>query len=548
MLMEQAAPHGRLRAPQEDGQALIEPSWPSLPDLVTQNRRQLAGVRCDVQGRPLLELAADARRSLLQSAIAFTSQYRDIPDSVAARAAAPTTPILLSGHQPDLVHPGVWYKNFVLGRLAERTEGVGVHLLIDSDLCREASIRVPSGTPEQPRLELVPLDGPAAEVPYEERVIHDPGIWRQAPDRVTQLLSPFVRAPIIRDLWSLMSEQGGQPRNLGLCLAQGRHKLEESWGNVTLELPQSAVCQMPEFAWFAAHLLAHLPRFWAAHNESLAEYRRVHRLRNRAQPVPDLAAEGDGWLEAPFWIWSADDPERRPLYARQEGDVLLVTDRASRTVEWTLSADGDAALAAEQWADLALRGVRIRTRALVTTLFARLFLGDLFLHGIGGAKYDQVTDAIGKRFFGVSLPEIAVVSATLWLPVEHRQTDATQQRALRQQLRELQFHPERFVLQDGAVPDAEKAHVAEQVAEKQRWIDTPKTVQNARQRHEAIVKATESLSRHVAHLRAEIARQLDQTERRMRASAILDSREYAFCLFPEEHLQRLLLDDPVEKP
>ena len=88
-------------------------------------------------------------------------------------------------------------------------------------------------------------------------------------------------------------------------------------GNETLELPQSAVCQLPEFAWFVAHLLAHLPRFWAAHNDALAAYRHAHRLRNRAHPVPDLA-ESDGWLEAPFWIWTADDPRRRPLFARQQ--------------------------------------------------------------------------------------------------------------------------------------------------------------------------------------------------------------------------------------
>lgn len=546
--MEQAAPHRRLRAPQEDGQALIEPSWSSLPDRVTRSQRQMEEVRYDVQGQPFAELAASARRSLLQQAIAYTSQYRDIPDRLAVRAASPTAPILLSGHQPELVHPGVWYKNFILGRLAERIDGVGVHLLIDSDLCREAAIRVPTGTPEQPRIELLPLDGPAAEVPYEERLIQDPATWEQVPNRVADLLSPFVREPIIRDFWPLMTSSRGQQQNLGLCLAQGRHLLEASWGNVTLELPQSAVCQLPEFAWFAAHLLAHLPRFWEAHNDSLAEYRHAHRLRNRAQPVPDLADGGDGWLEAPFWIWSKDDPERRPLFARQEGDELLITDRHARTVELTLSAEGDAGLAAEQLADLASRGVRIRTRALVTTLFARLCLCDMFLHGIGGAKYDQVTDAIGRRFFGVSLPEIAVVSATLWLPVEHRQIDASQQRALRQRLRELEYHPERFVSEDQAVPAEEESRVAELVAQKQRWIETPKTVQNARQRHEAIVKATDLLQPHVAHLRAQVERQLDQTERRMRASAILDSRDYAFCLFPQERLQRLLLDSSAEKP
>ena len=63
-------------------------------------------------------------------------------------------------------------------------------------------------------------------------------------------------------------------------------------------------------------------------------------------------------------------------------------------------------------------GVRIRSRALVTTLWARLALGDLFIHGIGGAKYDRVTDLLIERFFGLRPPGLLVLSATLHLPIE----------------------------------------------------------------------------------------------------------------------------------
>jgi hypothetical protein len=546
MLMDQAAQFRRFRAPQEDGQTLVEPPWPSLPEVVERNRRHLAEFGCDIQGRALGDLAAAARRSLVQQAVASTRQYCDVPRDVLQRAASDTAPLVLSGHQPELIHPGVWYKNFLLGRLARRIGGIGIHLLIDSDLCRSASLRVPAGTPDEPRIESVPFDQPSAELPYEERGVVDRATLASFAARATRLLSPLVREPVVNQLWPLVLKRHEEQANLGLCLAQGRHLLEAEWGNVTLELPQSAVCQLPEFGWFAAHVLAHLPRFWTAHNEALADYRAAHHLRNRAQPVPDLA-ESDGWLEAPFWIWSADDPERRPLFARQEGDRLLVTDRRRRTVDLLLSAEGDAAAAAEQLADLAERGVKIRTRALATTLFARLCLSDLFLHGIGGAKYDQVTDAIAERFFGMALPEIAVVSATLRLPIEHRHADQAGQRTLRQQLRDLEFHPERFALQDGSVPADQVSQVAALAARKQRWIDTPKTVQNARQRHQEIAAVNEAIYPYVAHLRTQIERQLDDIERRTRASAIFESREYAFCLFPREPLQALLLDALSQK-
>ena len=45
-------------------------------------------------------------------------------------------------------------------------------------------------------------------------------------------------------------------------------------------------------------------------------------------------------------------------------------------------------------------------------MFARLAVADLFIHGIGGAKYDELTDAIGERFFGIQLRPYMVVSGT----------------------------------------------------------------------------------------------------------------------------------------
>jgi hypothetical protein len=344
--------------------------------------------------------------------------------------------------------------------------------------------------------------------------------------------------------------------NLGLRLAQGRHALEETWRNDTLELPQSMVCQLPEFGWFLTHVLAHLPRFWAAYNDALAGYRRTHHTRNRAHPVPDLA-EIDGWLEAPFWIWSADDPRRRPLFAQQSGDELVITDRESRKFRLSASSDRDAATAVEQLLELSSRGIKIRTRALTTTLFARVVLSDLFLHGIGGAKYDQVTDQIARTFFGFEPPEFAAVSATLRLPIAGQHLEVARDRSCAEQLRELRYHPERFIArglspfaagtiaamaaeQKGTVPLTSPAAIDNVISAKRQWIETPKTPANAHERHAAIAAANEALQPFVADRRRAIKAHCHELQRRKRASTVLQSREYSFCLFPRRHFEALL--------
>jgi hypothetical protein len=358
---------------------------------------------------------------------------------------------------------------------------------------------------------------------------------------VSQLLRPLVCEPIVETLWPLCLQPRDRESNLGLRLAQGRHALEAAWKNDTLQLPMSRVCQLPEFSWFVAHLLAHLPRFWAAHNDALAAYRQAHRLRNRAHPVPDLVESG-GWLESPFWIWTGEDPRRRALFARSRGDVLEITDRKTLTTVLPLADDADATPAVEQLVDLAGRGVKLRTRALTTTLFARLFLSDMFLHGIGGAKYDQVTDLIGQQFFGCELPEFATVSATSRLPIDGARTSGARQRDVQRQLRELRYHPERYVVGDGVAPKSEVSGVVEIVAAKRRWIETPKTLSNSYERHVAITGANEALQPFVLphHQKLEVERR--RLQQQQRVEAILDSREYSFCLFPRQHLERLLLD------
>ena len=79
MLMERAIEFRRLRAPLGDGQTLIDPSWPTLPDVVGQNRQILRDVKYDLHGKSLCKLSSTARRHLLQFAAAYTSQYRDVP-------------------------------------------------------------------------------------------------------------------------------------------------------------------------------------------------------------------------------------------------------------------------------------------------------------------------------------------------------------------------------------------------------------------------------------------------------------------------------------
>ena len=208
-------------------------------------------------------------------------------------------------------------------------------------------------------------------------------------------------------------------------------------------LPQSAICSLPAFFHFAAHLLTHLPRFADVYNSSLAEYRSLNGIRSTAHPVPSLAQQGE-WLEAPFWVWRRDDPVRRRLFVRNENDTLLLADRAGWQCAIHASPESSLDRAVEELTELNRGGVRLRTRALLTTMMARVLSGDWFAHGIGGAKYDQMTDQIIERFFGLAPPAYHVVSGTLLLPVERGGGALQRMCEAKRRLRDLQWNPDRY--------------------------------------------------------------------------------------------------------
>jgi hypothetical protein len=549
------AQYARYRAPAESGQKLIAPPWGELCRIVAGNVAWRRETPLTVLGRPLNDFAIDARAEVLARAEEYVRSYSPplkggvrggipdagIPTKDCSGKGSHQPPLIVTGHQPELVHPGVWVKNFAAAALCASKGAVSLNLVIDGDACRTTAIRVPAGTLDEPRWESVEFDGPADEMPWEERTILHPEQWRTFPTRVGAATRNLLSDRMLDEWWPLAMERAAATGRIGLGLAQARHLAEIEWGRRNLELPQSEMCQTAAFRRFTLHLFNELPRFVGSYNDALGVYRRVHRLRNHAQPVPNLAVDGD-WFQAPYWVWTANAPNRRPLYLRKDGAGLVATDRQTfeRRLPCVCDDGGDRALA--ELVNWEAEGFKLRSRALITTMFARLAVADLFIHGIGGAKYDEATDAICERFFGAAPPAFATISGTLHLPIARTASDVGSAQRLQQQLRDLTFHPEQHVdFADAGV----NGDVAELVASKRRWLAMAKTPANAAERHREIAAANRGMQPYVAGARESIERRLAAVSERTRANRVLNSREYASCLFPRKLLEQFLLDFPV---
>lgn len=522
----------RTRAPREDGGLLAVPPLREAAGVLRANRQRLTAWDHDFQGRGFARLQAMVRREVLSEARAFHETHGlELP----ARSD-PGQPLVVTGHQPEPFHPGVWVKNFAVGGLARETSGMGLNLIVDNDLPKSSATRVPTLGPEGLTTVHVPFDADGEELPFEDLPVRDEAVLAAFPDQVRARLGGLVASPVLDAFWPGMVEAARSTRLMGARWALARHRLETSWGLGNWEVPLSAVCETEGFLWFACHLLAHLPRFRDVHNAALAEYRKAHGLRSKHHPVPALGLEGD-WLEAPFWVWRSRRPRRRPLMARQRGPVmdLRIAGEDEVLIELPLAPDREACCAVDRLRELPAAGVRLRTRALTTTMFARLLISDLFVHGIGGAKYDELGDQISRAFFGFEPPEFVTLSMTLWLGLPQGDATTADLRAVEHHLRDLEFNPERYL------DEATAAALSGALAQRRLALDLPTGTHAERvRRFRAIRAANQVFPPHFDGDRRRLRGQRSAISASLRQNALARGREYPFVLHAMTRLQAVL--------
>jgi hypothetical protein len=469
----------RLHAPRTHGEVLAVPGFDSVPALVDANRRLLDRAEIRIDGVLLRELREQARREL----------------------AVPDGPVLVGGHQPELSHPGVWAKNFALNGLARRLSATPLHLVVDSDTPKHAALRIPNlgdGDAESVTLESLPFDRITGTPTFEDYTIQDAATFTSFLPQLRERTATWPFEPLAWEVWPKLDVQ----ENLGEQFTRLRQHHEREWGCENREIKVSTLSQSAVFRTFARHIAGDLPRFHDAYNGAIREFRQVNRVRSRTHPAPELERREDQF-EAPFWV--AAPGGRSRLFLRT-GESLPEA---------------------------------IRPRALTLTLFARLVLGDFFLHGIGGGKYDEVTDAIIRNYFGIEAPAYQVVSATLHLPLPAFPAHDRELDRARRAFRDLQWNPQRHVVP----PSSDDPYVMRLVADRETLASSePMSRTRAARRawYRRLTDLNEQLRHHVWKQLPPAKANLARCEAEVRANAILQRRDYSWLLYPRSTLQPFL--------
>jgi hypothetical protein len=513
--------------PSGHGELVTEPPLDEWANLARHNATAADAWEFEVAGVPVRELRVQARRTLLETAAAATAR-------MGLDAATPGPgPIIMTGHQPDLYHAGIWIKDFLVQRVAEETGGTGVDVVVDTDSFDWVGMTAPCLDPGISRCRQYLAIG-GRDSCYACTPVPSPEHLEDFCSSTAAVLESLP-APAIghhfATFCNALRQSVPHSRTLSEFVTGARRRFE---GDATsyLELPVTEAARTYPFRRFAVDILLGAERFARAHNDELAEYRALNRIRSEAQPFPDLET-AHSRIEVPFWILG--ERGRVAAYTRSTAAGVELHDVHGPVT--LLPHDADAAVAA-----LEASGVALVPRALTLTLFVRTFLADLFIHGIGGDRYDRITDALAERLWGVRLPPFVVASLTMYLPLGAAAVSDEDLSAIDRRLHRLAHNPDE-VLGEMAFDSISEQRAAVALAEEKRALVAAISKPGADRKElgARIRSVNEQLSALVEPLVESLTSRREALERQRRDAEVLTDRTYPFCLWsPAEVADKVL--------
>ncbi|MCL4078944.1 hypothetical protein MX659_04970 [Coriobacteriia bacterium Es71-Z0120] len=498
-----------------NGEALIEPPFDEWEGLVRRTAAAAAVWDVEVGGMPLSALRSDARADALRLAGETCRRL-----GIAFEVRDSSAPIVMTGHQPELFHPGVWSKHFAIQKFADQHEATPLDLVVDSDRCGRVSLRVPCVRERVRRHDVVLADGgdacygcvPAPSPEAIERFANE----ALACAKTLPGDGPYER---VQRFVGCLNDAVPRSRTIAEAVVVARRSYETPAVSRYGEVFVTDQAAASSFLRFAAHLVRDAQRFTTVFNDEVRAYRARRRVRSAAHPFPELSVAG-GIAEVPLWVL-VGGVRRRVAFEQATGSIH-VEDHG------VIEAGVDDVSVVRA---LEASGLRILPRAVALTMFERLCVADLFVHGVGGSRYEFITDRVIERWLGVAAPPYAVVSLTMRLPVGSASAIDERIAELRRTLHVAKHNPDKLL--DMALADpGERARADAYVQEKRDLIArASEPGADKRAVGQAIRAVNARLEAAIRPFVAAVEEKIQRLECERGAHEALSDRECSFPLF-----------------
>jgi hypothetical protein len=413
-----------------------------------------------------------------------------------------TRPVIATGHQPYLWHPGILAKDLAADLFAQHVGGTAMHVVVEHNAIAPLAIGLPTqqGSELSGQTLIFGNASKAATLPPNRLPPIDAVSVERAISGAGCLATETARNGLHR-IAEAYAEQGDHPHRSAQTTAV-LAQLKRPYLKATMPTLSTSELVTQHFV-----------------DRLLADPVGCVRCYNRAAyAYPEAGIRplyhGRDVVEAP--LWAQGDANATPVFV-DLGDSqqsLLFTQGQA------LDLTGPDALR------------YLRPRAISLSAIMRSEHCDLFIHGTGGGVYDQVTERWWRDWVGEDLAPMAVVSADMFLPFDA----PTSTREERIKTQWFAHHlPHNIDRHTDADSDAEV--ILRQ--EKQNLLDHMDDDRDKRRRAAAFQRIhainAELGSRHDAAL-LDASQQASDARIGVANAVIANRRDWCFALYPEQRL------------
>jgi hypothetical protein len=516
----------KLSIPEEENAVFLSPELSEWPSLLAQN---------NLVTNSLLDRSS-SREELLRMARGHTVRIAggDNKDDS-------TRKLVVTGHQAVWHHCGIWAKTLAASKLAKAVGGHALHIVLDHDICDTAMVLPKQRMTGEWSFEKVEIESMQKAVPLEFR----PSVQR---DRVRTFCDAVTKSQMgqfCKHVWLkyALDKKAQIPllKNIAEVITYLQSMLNITLGlDNVMYLPVSELSESCAFADFASHVILDARSFAASYNSGIAK-QIAGRNINPQETIRFLAIdEPKDWVGLPFWLLSPNG-RRESLYVvpKKTGGTRFGTASA---VLGSLDPRRTNGGGNQLRNTLDHLGYSLRPKAVSLTLFLRLFVADWFVHGVGGASYEAVTDYIIEDYYRTKPPRFGVATCNMTLPELKdvaRLNCSGEASLLKQKLRNIKHSPEKYIDKSVLRTEPVMSLLREKRARITQARDHSLSSSIRRSAWKSLFEINERLSGYTKRTVEMLKNEAAQRERDAAAQEICDYREYFFGLFPEKALRRL---------
>ena len=500
----------QLEIPVEKNTIFVSPEYSNWRDMLDYNQ----AADSDSQYK------STARSQMLHIARIYTSQL--LPGFYNQQK---TENVIVTGHQPIWHHPGILAKNIIASKFAGQMKGLCIHLVVDHDIGDSDMILPFSNHDQMLDFIKIPVEKNQRKIPFELRSKPDLKI-------INNLISSIVKncpENFCCQLWSQHLKKHPQIilslENAADIITYLQAVLNNALGIEMLYLPTSRMSQSNSFLKFAASIIKNYEKFTCIYNDAISK-------NTTHSNFKILNVDSSGKTALPFWLLTSSGL-RNCMYAKKDSSTITISTISRELASIDLTED-----ITEQLKNiLGKHQLSLRPKAITMMLFVRLFLSDLFVHGVGGGSYEKITNFILDNYYNVKKADAAIVTATAALALlgqTHQQDDI---KILNQDIRKIYHSPEKYIektlLEDDSVKKA--------IETKKRMIyqacDLTKSTQQKQDAWKKINKINSRLIKYAQPSIKKLEEQTQLTKQFQHTTEVMNYRQFFFGVFPESFLK-----------